>query len=200
MDNASTPAANPGGAGARVLREVIRTPAFLEIIRLNSRDLDPESAREFVRTLLWEDVELSLSIVGSIPEVVNYLAAAVLELGRQMNTFPGGLLDQFVAQSASGIDVEVLKQYPEVFGPLLENIRFSETAAVALGQAVNAGAGIIVKAVEKNPDLLRDTLGHVEGGQVMRAAFALARSAFRWVVWGISGLLGRRSGHGDSVL
>ena len=31
MENATTPAANPGGAGARVLREVIRTPAFLEI-------------------------------------------------------------------------------------------------------------------------------------------------------------------------
>jgi hypothetical protein len=186
--------ANQGGAGARVLREIIRTPAFLEIIKSNSKGLDPEDARELVRTFVWEDVELSLSLVGNIPEIINYLAAAVLELGTQMNNFPGGLLDQFVMQVGSGIDLEVLNQYPAVFGPLLENIGFAELAAAALGSAVNAGADVIVKAVEKNPDLLRDTLGQVEGRKLLRAAFALARSAVRWVVSGITGLAGRRAG------
>ncbi len=191
---AEAPGENRGGAGARVLREIIRTPAFLEIIKTNSKGFDPEDARELVRTFVWEDVELSLSFVGNIPELINYLAAAVLELGTQMNNFPGGLLDQFVTQVGSGIDLELLKQYPAVFSPLLENIRFAELAAVGVGNAVNAGADAIVKAVQKNPDLLRDTLGQVEGRKVLRAALALARSAVRWVVSGITGLAGRRAG------
>jgi hypothetical protein len=180
------------GAGSRVLREIIRTPAFLEIIKLHASGLDPESARELVRAFLWEDVELSLSLVGTVPEMVNYLAAAALELGRQMNNFPGGLLDQYVTQIGSEIDVEVLNEFPGVFGPLLENIRFKETAAMGLGKAVNAGAGFVNRAAASNPHFVRDLCSEVDGREVLRASFAVGRSVMKWLASGVSGLLGRQ--------
>ena len=180
-----------GGLGARVLREIIRTPAFLQIIKMNARDFDPESAREVVRTFLWEDADLSLSLVGTIPELVNYLAAMVLELGKQMNNFPGGLLDQYVSQIATEIDVELFKEYPEVFGRLLENVRFSEAAAVAVGKTVTALAGTVTRTAARNPDFLRDILGQIDGRAVFRAVMAVMRSALRWITTGVRGLIFR---------
>lgn len=189
---AGTSPEGQSGAGARVLREIIRTPAFLEIIRMHARDLDPEDARELVRTFLWEDVELSLSTVGSISEVVNYLAAAVLELGRQMNNFPGTLLEQYVSQAVSEIDTDVLRQYPEVFGPLLENLRAGENAALATGAAVNAVAGFVNRAAAANQHFVKDALACVDGREVARAAFAVLRSGALWLFSVIKGLLVRQ--------
>lgn len=180
------------GAGARVLREIIRTPAFLEIIKMNAKDLDPESAREVVRTFLWEDVELSLSVVGTVPEVVNYLTAFVLELGKQMNDFPGGLLEQYVEKIVAEIDLDVLMEYPGVFGPLLENVWFKDAAATAIGRTVNAATALLIKTIKQNPDFLRDTLSQVDGRQALRAVFAVAGSAIRWVISGISNLFARQ--------
>lgn len=184
--------AGGAGAGARVLREIIRTPAFLELIKVNSSDLDPEAARELVRTLMWEDVELSLSLVGTLPEVVNYLAAALLELGGQMNGFPGGLLRQFVEQAAAEIDLETLKEFPATFSPLLEKVGFGRAAAIGFGRAVNAGARFVTEAQGKNPDFVRDAMSGVDGRELARAVFAVARSLARWALGGLKGLVARR--------
>ncbi len=170
------------GAGARVLREIIRTPAFLEMIKTNSQGLDPAEARELVRAFLWEDPELSLSMVGTVPELVNYLAAAVLELGRQMNNFPGGLLEQYVEQAAAEIDLDVFRQYPEVFGPLLENMGGYRAAAAGFGAAVNATARFVTRAAKRNPDFVRDAVSGVDWREIGRAAFAVARSLARWLL------------------
>jgi len=56
------------GLAARVLRELVRTPAFRELVKLNLAETDPERARELVRTLLWEDPNLSLSAAGVTPD------------------------------------------------------------------------------------------------------------------------------------
>lgn len=180
------------GAGARVLREIIRTPAFRELIKVNSRDLDPDSARELVRTFLWEDVELSLSLVGTVPEVVNYLAAAVLELGMLMRVFPEGLLREYVGQAFAEIDLDVLRRYPETFAPLLESAGFASAAALGFGRAVNATARYVAGVARRNPDFLRDAMSGVDGRLVARAAAAAVRSAARWALGGLRGLLARR--------
>lgn len=114
-----------GGAGARVLREIIRTPVFMEIIKTNIAEVDPESAREMVRALLWQDVNLSLSLLGASPAMVNYLVEALLELGRQLNTFPEPLLQEFMLQMSDDLTTGRLGDFPEVYGPLLEKALFS---------------------------------------------------------------------------
>jgi len=174
------------GAGVRVLREIIRTPAFMDIIRTNARDLDPESAAEAVKVFLWEDVEAAMSLMGSFPQAVNYLVALVLELGRQMDNFPDGLLEQYVRQMAGEIDLQGISQVPGAFGPALATVGFREAAAGALGKAVNAASGMVVKAESQNPDFLRDILGQVDGREVLRAGLAVARSAARWLFSSIS--------------
>lgn len=192
MNPQTSDIASQTGAGARVLREIIRTPAFLQIIKVNASDLDPESARVAVRTFLWEDPELSLSMMGTVPEVVNYLVAAVIELGRQVNNFPGGLLEQYVSQMASEIDVAALREVPGTFAPLLETVNFKEAAAATFGTTVNAVAGMVNRAAAHNPYFLRDAVSGVDWREVLRAALAVTRSAARCTVASVSSLFGRR--------
>jgi hypothetical protein len=174
------------GAGARVIREIIRTPAFLEIIKTNMAGLDPEGAGIAVRTLLWEDPELALSLASLTPDVVNYLVEAVLELGRQLNTFPGPLLDAFVDQLSKGVDVDRMREVPLVLGPVMEKVDFPQRAARAAGAVVNAVARTINRAAERNPYFLRDSIAGVDSREVGRAAFAVLRSA---CLWGFSAMV-----------
>jgi len=167
-------------AGARLMREVIRTPAFLEIIKTNMVALDPEGARLAVRTVLWEDPELTLSLAGTAPEAINYLVEAVLELGRQLEQFPAPLLDAFLDQLIGGIDTGSLREVPAVYGPLMEKMGFPQRAASALSAAVNALARAINRTAAQNPQFLRDSMEAVDGGEVARAAWAIARSMALW--------------------
>lgn len=175
------PAAGEGaGAGARVMREVIRTPAFLEIIKTNMAAVDPEKAGAAVRTVLWEDPELALSLMGTGPEVVNYLVEAVLELGRQMNQFPGPLLDAFALQMAGRLDSEKLAAVPGVWRPVMEKTDLASRAKAMMARAINAGARAVNDTARSNPYFLRDSLAGIDGREVALAVFAVVKSACLW--------------------
>ena len=174
-----------GGAGARVLREVMRTPAFMSIIKMNIASLDPENAALLVRTMLWEDSELSLSMVALAPDMVNYVVEAVLELARQLDHFPAPLLDAFLDELAGGIDTDRMREVPAAYGRIAEKVDAGRRLAQALGAAVNAGAKMINRAAGRNPYFLRDALAEVDGREVARAGFAVVRSA---CLWGYSAL------------
>lgn len=169
-----------GGVGARVLREVIRTPAFLEIIKTNISGLDPEDARAMVRTFLREDANLSLSLMGTSPVVLNYLVEAILELGRQLAGFPPALLDTFISQMASEIDSGALKEIPRVYGPLLERVLESperqEAFAASLGRLVTSSARLLNRSISRNPYFLRDVLASVDMKEVLWAILSICRS------------------------
>ena len=173
------------GAGVRVLREVMRTPAFMSIIKMNIASLDPESARLAVRTLLREDPELALSLVALAPDMVNYVVEAVLEVGRQLDQFPAPLLEAFLDELAGGIDTDRMREVPAAYGRIAEKVDAGRRLAQALGAAVNAGAKMINRAAGRNPYFVRDALAEVDGREVARAGFAVVRSA---CLWGYSAL------------
>ena len=110
------------GAGARVLREIIRTPAFREIIKVHSTKSDSDHSAQLIQTFLWEDINFSLGLMGVCPDRINNLTTALVELGKQLNTFPPELLDQFVLQLLSDIDSKTLKEVPATWAPVLERI------------------------------------------------------------------------------
>ena len=141
------------GAGARVLREIIRTPAFLEIIKANMAEAEPERARALVRTFLWEDADLSLSLMGTAPRAMNYLVEAVLELGRQLATFPPPLLEAFSAQLGEELDSAAVREIPAVYGPVLEKLMSEspetrEKLVAGLYSGVNGAIRASVSAME----------------------------------------------------
>ena len=132
------------GFGERVLKEIIATPALKEMILLQMKDIKPETAPGLVKTYLWGDPGISMSLFGALPDAVNWLLELLLELGRQLNGLPEPLLKDILVQVGAGIDRERLKQLPEVYGQLIRRLAFGEgktpeeTRAQVMG-AVNKG-------------------------------------------------------------
>lgn len=138
------------GVGARVIREIIRTPVFLEMIKAGADQRDPDAARQMVQTLLWEDASLSLGLMGASPAVMNYIIEALLEIGRQLNEFPDAILSEFLSQMAGDVSSGRLRELSEVYGPLLERIILSnpEMREKFIAGFINGLNGAIRASVE----------------------------------------------------
>ena len=196
MDEATLKAAEEnrakgdGGMMARLLGEMIKTPAFRDIVKSFLRDLDPEDARELVKTFMWQDAEFTLSLMGAIPQLVNYMTVAGLELGVQAQNFPPGLLNRFFSQFLEGVDTDLFAQYPEVYGPLLEALDAAQAVPFMVGKTLNTGSEFLLKVAENNPDFVGDALSEVDGKLVMKAGFAALRSTARWGINGIKKMIG----------
>ena len=92
------------GAGARILRELIRTPKFREAVLILLKSIDPPAARQVVRTFFWEDAVLFMSVLGAAPELVNLFINAAAEALAQAGALPPGLLRDFIDRVAAGLD------------------------------------------------------------------------------------------------
>ena len=91
-------------ASERIMRELIATPKFKEAIIALLNSIDPPAARRLVRTLFWHDPGLLMSIMGSLPAMVNVASEALAEVANQMNSLPPLLLRDFLNRVFAGID------------------------------------------------------------------------------------------------
>lgn len=172
------------GLSERLLKEVIATPALKELILLQMKDIKPETAPGMIRTLLWGDPGISMSLFGVLPDAVNWLLELLLELGRQLNGLPELLLKDILGQVGSGIDTKKLQQLPEVYGQLARRLLIGEgktqeeaRAAVitALNTALAALDGLTLKLEDNRAEI---ALSLASGFKELETA-ALARSLRR---------------------
>lgn len=105
-----------------ILREIIRTPACRDLLRLYLQDINPEEAKEVVQVLIWEDPELMLSVVAASPQILNWLVEAVAALGEQVDILPNLALKEFAGQLAKDINIDRIKDIPAIYSPLLESL------------------------------------------------------------------------------
>ena len=126
----------PGGpieGASRVLRELLRTPGFKKAVRMLVTELDPENTALLVRTLMWEDPEFFLGLMGAAPSIANTMVEGSLELTRQLSMFPPPLLAGFLAGIIEQLDGESLG---EMIGTTLATfIRLSELGEESLAEA-----------------------------------------------------------------
>lgn len=92
----------------RVLRELLRTPKFKAKVKVLLDNLDPAAAPELVRTLMWEDPELFLDLVGASPQLLNAVIKGGREFTEQMAGIPSPLLAGFLSQVIDRLDGETL--------------------------------------------------------------------------------------------
>lgn len=131
------------GTGTRVLREVLRTPAFVEIIKLNITCFDRQQAKALVRTLLFEDSSLSLGVLSQSPEAVNYMAEVLIEIIAQLEKFPPELLDKFITQIIDDLESDTFERLSGTARSSLsrifsENPKLRQKAADGLIDAANS--------------------------------------------------------------
>ncbi|MFW6113913.1 MAG: hypothetical protein ACOC78_03210, partial [Actinomycetota bacterium] len=156
----------PEGLSERLTREIMRTPALKELVLLQLKDIDPDAAPGLVRTLLWEDPGVSLSLFGALPDAVNWLMEFLLEMGKQFNGLPEPLLKDFLGRVGEGIDVERLKEVPAVYGQLLGRLlagdaETAEQARALAGQAVSAaisGVDQLTSRLDENREEIARTM------------------------------------------
>jgi hypothetical protein len=137
-----------GSAGYSALpglvRELIRTPAFKELLLLHLRDIDPDNASELVKTLVWEDVGFSMGVLGTSPQLINWMAQALIELGVQLSNFTTDILKDFIGKLGEDIDTEKLKSVPSAYAPLVNDLVLEDREAL---DAIIAGLGSLAEEI-----------------------------------------------------
>jgi len=94
----------------RVLKELLKKPGFKEGVRTVLQNVDPESSRRLVRTMMWEDPEFFLGVLGAVPSIVNSLTQGVDELLIQLNEkFSARLLHDFMKSIVMSLDKKTLE-------------------------------------------------------------------------------------------
>lgn len=129
-------------AGGGVMKEVLSTPFVKDIIRNNLQNIKTDKTHPLVNTLIWQDPEVILSVLGSIPPVVNSCTGALAEAGKQINEkFSPELLRDYVASILNDIDAEEWKALAEAYVTLGKNLwEVSPEFREALGKAITEEA------------------------------------------------------------
>ncbi len=179
-----------------VVRELLRTPGFKEMVLSHLREVDPQDARELVRTVIWEDVGFSMGVLGASPKLVNSAAAALLELALQLKSFTGEILRQFLRQLISELDQDTIKALPQAWASLLEEVLLEDPAALdsliaalgGLAESILRGAGSAVRLAAVRADMGRIRQGVTDHFERRREVLSLDAGIYDPVI--VSNLLG----------
>jgi hypothetical protein len=123
-----------------VMKEVLSTPFVKDLIRSNLQNIKPDKTHPVVNALIWQDPEIILSVLGSIPAVVNSCTGALAEAGKQINEkFSPVLLRDYVGSILKDIDTEEVKALVDAYVALGKNLweaspEFREMVGKALTQ------------------------------------------------------------------
>ena len=94
----------------RVLKELLKKPGFKEGVRTVLQNIDPEASRRVVRTMMWQDLEFFLGLLGAVPSIVNSLTQCLDELLIQLNEkFSPQLLHGFMKSIVLSLDKKTLE-------------------------------------------------------------------------------------------
>ena len=94
----------------RVLKEMLKKPGFKEGVRTVLQNIDPEASRRVVRTMMWQDLEFFLGLLGAVPSIVNSLTQCLDELLIQLNEkFSPQLLHGFMKSIVLSLDKKTLE-------------------------------------------------------------------------------------------
>lgn len=158
MNNAMHPA-NRGG----IIRELLRTPVFKDIIRNNTHALQYGSGSTMVKTVMGQDPEVFLNLAVSTPALVNIFTRALAELGQQLKSqYPPDTLAVFMESILGEIDTGSLKQCGLVWKDLISSLLRSspEVMKKLAGKALSAGPATAAQTI----DILSRALNSLERG------------------------------------
>jgi hypothetical protein len=125
-----------------LVRELIRTPGFKELLLIHLRGISPDSAGELVKASIWEDVAFTMSVLGATPKMVNWLVEALIELGVQLGNFTLDILRDFLVKLGQDLDIERLRELPGAYAPLVNDLLLDDRNAL---DGLIAGIGALAE-------------------------------------------------------
>jgi hypothetical protein len=103
--------------------ELLKKPGFKDDIRDVLKSIDPDAGRALVKTILWQDIEFTLGVLGALPTIANTLIRTLDELLLQVNEkFSLELLQGFLGSMLEDIDKETLRRAILNLRPLIEGL------------------------------------------------------------------------------
>ena len=175
-----------------ILSEILKTPACKDILRTNLNSIDAKTARPLVRTILWQDPEVLLGIMSTLPALVNAGIHAASELGRQIQEkYPPKLLIAFMRSLYCEIDKDALTECKKVWTSLLQDLweacpelrkdlknAIVQNAPGKIADRINAFSRGVNSLNESQPDILstflHDLLGNIDGNEFSKATHCIA--------------------------
>lgn len=204
MDEKNTTPESAHGLSENLLREVLRTPPLKELILLQMKGIDPDNAPGLVKAMLWEDPDISMSLFGSLPDMVNWLLEFLLELGRQLNDLPEPFLGQVLEVLGDDLNRDRLKEIPVIYARLIQHLILGDEApdkldAESLGQVLNRLLVLSNEARRSRKVTVREqfraVLSQLDSREVFTATGDLLRSAlsmgWAFITWSIRSLKGK---------
>jgi hypothetical protein len=179
---------SPDAVKSTVIKEILVTPFVKDLIRDNLKSAARKSDPSLVRTLLWEDPEVFLSVLSTLPHLVNRCTDALFEAGREIDEkFSPELLKGYLTAMGNDINTDNIAACTEVWGKIITNLwevspKFRETVADYLSQNLPRvlGTGISIAACfineidRKDPRavsrFVSNTLDNTDGKEVEGAA------------------------------
>lgn len=92
----------------RILGETIDTPFVKQILREILSEIDPKSASKLIKTLIWQDTEVIMDLLGAIPPFVNTIGELLDELGKSLLNFPPEMLYGAIKEIIKDIDMNTI--------------------------------------------------------------------------------------------
>jgi len=185
-------AAMPAEGG--VMKEVLSTPFVKDLIRSNLQNIKPDQAHPLVKTLIWQDPEVILSILGSIPSVVNSCTGALAEAGRQVNEkFSAELLRDYLGSILKDIDTEELKALVEAYVILGKNLwdaspefrdmvgkMLIQDAPPLIGKGISSACRFVNEAGREDPQVVSrfvsDVVANIDGNELKDASHTIVNA------------------------
>ncbi|MFA5322031.1 MAG: hypothetical protein WC373_05100 [Smithella sp.] len=189
MENSAVMPAEGG-----VMKEVLSTPFVKDIIRSNLNSIKPDKSHPLVMALIWQDPEVILSILGSIPPVVNSCVGALAEVGNQVNEkLSPELIKEYFASILKDIDADEFKVLAEAYATLIKNLweaspELRDTLAKAvtddapplIGKGINSATCFINEVNKTDPRVVSkfvsDVVAHIDGDELRDATHTIVNA------------------------
>jgi hypothetical protein len=189
MENSAVTPAEGG-----VLKEVLATPFIKDIIRSFLQSRKPDKSHPLVMALIWQDPEIILSILGSIPPVVNSCVGALAEVGKQVNEkLSPELIRDYFASILKDIDTKELKAFAEAYTTLIKNLwevspelreaiakAITENAPPHIGKGINSATHFINEVNKSDPRVVSkfvsDVVANIDGDEFRDATHTVVNA------------------------
>jgi hypothetical protein len=185
-------AAMPAEGG--VMKEVLSTPFVKDIIRSNLNSIKPDKSHPLVMTLIWQDPEIILSILGSIPPVVNSCVGALAEVGNQVNEkLSPELIRDYFASILNDIDTEEFKALAEAYTTLIKNLWevspelrkalsnvITKDAPPLIGKGISSACRFVNEVSKEDPQVVSkfvsDVVKNIDGDEFRDATHTIVNA------------------------
>jgi hypothetical protein len=189
MENSAVMPAEGG-----VLKEILATPFVKDIIRSNLQNIKPDKSHPLVMALIWQDPEIILSILGSIPPVINSCVGALAEAGNQVNEkLSPELIRDYFASILKDIDTEEFKALAEAYTTMMKNLwdvspelrdaiakAVTDDAPPLIGKGINSATQFINEVNKSDPRVVSkfvsDVVANIDGDKFRDATHTIVNA------------------------